>query len=63
MGMGVTMTCIETALAILKDKLDDNSEKDISDKEDMKEICPTCKIQMKKHERYYKRNNEPLIPK
>ena len=35
---------------------------DIAENES-KVMCPTCKIRMKKYDRYYKQNDEPLIPK
>ncbi|MBO7486461.1 MAG: hypothetical protein J6T84_10430 [Spirochaetaceae bacterium] len=47
-----------------KDIFDDNSENDIiSEKEVKKEICPSCKILMKKYEKYYNGNDEPIISK
>ncbi len=32
-------------------------------KEEIKYVCPACKIRMKKYDRYFNQNNAPVIPK
>ena len=52
----------EVAIDKNYDRLDSPIEEDLAKKEN-KFMCPTCKIRMKKYNRYYKENDEPLIPK
>ena len=63
-GFWKQTTSASSVFDITKTFFDDSSENDIiSEKEVKKEICPTCKIRMKKYDSYHNHNNEPVIPK
>ena len=63
-GFWKQTTSASSIFDIPKDIFDDNSENDIiSEKEVKKEICPTCKIRMKKFKSHYKNFDELIIPK